>query len=59
MTAYEFNLLQAMEKHGGGFAKRLATAWLHADEGNRIKLRSVFLGLLTTYDKFLPKEPPQ
>ena len=53
MTDHELKLLQAMEKHGGGFAKRLATAWLHADAENQAKLRAAFGSLLAKYEKFL------
>ncbi len=38
-----------MEKWGGGFCKKLAAAWLHADPGNRARIENAFPHLLEEY----------
>lgn len=45
----EHSALLAMEKFGGSFASRLASAWFAADAENRRRLRSVFGHLIDCY----------
>jgi hypothetical protein len=40
---------ETMEKWGGGFCKKLAAAWLHADQGNRARIENAFPHLLEEY----------
>jgi hypothetical protein len=42
MTESELETLFAMEREGGGFVRRLALAWLFADQENFEKLRAAF-----------------
>lgn len=45
-TPTDYEAILAMEKFGGGFASRLAKAWLHADRENQIRLKTAFGDLL-------------
>lgn len=49
LEQFEPELLQAMERVGGGFASALAVAWARADGENRAKLRVAFGALLCSY----------
>lgn len=51
-THDEYNLLYHMRLFGGGFASRLADAWMHADEKNQAILRREYGALLESYRKF-------
>jgi len=48
-TQREYEILIAMKRYGGGFASRLAEAWLVADNQNRAKLRMAFPDLIEKY----------
>lgn len=48
----ELRILLLMERFGGGFASKLATAWLNADGENAAKLRASFSDLLNNYRSF-------
>ena len=39
----------AIERHGGGFAEKLARAWFHADDRNKARLDHAFEHLLTEF----------
>lgn len=41
--------LHRMEKQGGSFASKLASAWFHADSSNSQKLMSSFYDLIYRY----------
>lgn len=45
----EGQLIDAMERIGGGFASALARAWRRADLDNRARLRREFGDLLQSY----------
>lgn len=45
----DLKALEAMKRYGGGFASRLAEAWMHADMQNSAKLREAFGDLLDNY----------
>lgn len=49
MNADYLKAVEKMRRHGGHFASALATAWLHADSGNRRSLEREFSDLLETY----------
>lgn len=40
---------EAMEQHGGGFAKAIAAAWFKADSQNKAKLEAAFDELFLCY----------
>lgn len=42
MTDSERETIEAMQKFGGGFVRRLGEAWIHADQENARKLRMAF-----------------
>jgi hypothetical protein len=39
----------AMQKHGGGFCSRLASAWYAADGANKARIERAFEHLLTDF----------
>jgi hypothetical protein len=43
------DVLDAMERHGGGFVKALAKAWRLADPSNRMRLMGTFWTLYAKY----------
>lgn len=45
-----------MKKYGGGFASRLADAWMHADGTNQAKLEGAFGYILDGYEQFLKEQ---
>jgi hypothetical protein len=54
MTDNEIETLMAMERHGGGFASHLASAWLRADLANSARLEAVFGDLRRSFAVFVP-----
>jgi len=43
-------IIDNMEKHGGGFARSLASAWRRADLENQRRLATAFHQMLEEYD---------
>jgi hypothetical protein len=56
MKPTDHELALAMERHGGNFARKLALAYMAADEDNRRKLAEAFRDLFDSYTAALPKE---
>jgi hypothetical protein len=56
MKPTDHELALAMERHGGHFARRLALAYMAADEDNRRKLAEAFRELFNRYIDAVPKE---
>jgi hypothetical protein len=49
LTDREVKAIKLMERIGGGFASKLATAWHHADAHNSERLKKAFPELLSDY----------
>lgn len=45
-----WDILEAMQRYGGGFVKQLAVLYRHGDEENRRKLEALFQGYFAEYD---------
>ena len=56
MRPTDHELALAMERHGGNFARKLALAYMAADETNRRKLAAAFRELFDHYISAVPKE---
>ena len=56
MTPDQHEMLLAMHKYGGGFASKLAAAWLYADNHNARKLEREFGDLRDTYWDFVDRD---
>lgn len=56
IRANEYDLLRAMERHGGGFASRLAQAWGYADREYNAVLMREFGPVLYRYRTYLDYE---
>lgn len=46
----KYNIIEAMQEYGGGFAKRLAEAWKYADEENKRKIESTWADYFSRYE---------
>lgn len=47
----------AMKAHGGGFASRLADAWMYADPDNRARIQASWPELIDAYGPGSPFYP--
>ena len=56
MKPTDHELALAMERHGGNFARRIALAYMAADEDNRRKLAEAFRYQFDSYIEAVPKE---
>ena len=55
MKTAKYNVLQKMEKYGGGFACALSLAWQHADRQNSARLMAAFPELYDQYEMMIEK----
>jgi len=49
MSVTEYDVLSAMQYHGGSFVQALAVAWFRADEENVARLKAAFPELWQEY----------
>lgn len=52
MNINDYLTIEAMEKKGGEFVKKLAAAYVAADDDNREKIRNAFSEI---WEKYTPK----
>jgi len=50
-----WDILEAMERYGGGFVKQLAILYRHADGVNQTRLENAFQSYFTKYDEIAQK----
>lgn len=48
-AAQRHRTFEAMQRHGGGFCQKLATAWFAADGGNKLRIEQAFPHLMEDY----------
>lgn len=53
---HDLKVIEAMEKHGGGFVKALAEAARRADSENLAKIKAAWPEYWKQYESFVPKD---